>query len=38
VLVIRFAPRGLLGAFADVRAYLMRRVRLRGPIGEAVRG
>jgi len=38
VLVIRFAPRGLLGAFADLRAYLMRRVRLRGPIGEAVRG
>jgi branched-chain amino acid transport system permease protein len=38
VLVIRFAPRGLVGAFADMRAYLMRRTKLRAPVGEAVRG
>ena len=38
VLVIRFAPRGLVGAFADVRTYLMRRTKLRAPIGEVARG
>ena len=38
VLVIRFAPRGLVGAFADMRTYFMRRAKLRAPIGEAARG
>ena len=38
VLVIRFAPRGLLGAFADARAYLLRRAKLRAPIGESAGG
>jgi branched-chain amino acid transport system permease protein len=38
VLVIRFAPRGLVGAFADIRGYLSRRTKLRAPIGEVARG
>jgi branched-chain amino acid transport system permease protein len=38
VLVIRFAPRGLVGAFADMRVYLMRGTKLRVPIGEAAGG
>jgi branched-chain amino acid transport system permease protein len=38
VLVIRFAPRGLVGAFADMRAYLIRRAKLAAPIGEVARG
>jgi branched-chain amino acid transport system permease protein len=38
VLVIRFAPRGLVGAFADIRTYFLRRTKLRAPIGEAARG
>ena len=38
VLVIRFAPRGFLGAFADARAYLLRRAKLRATIGESAGG
>jgi branched-chain amino acid transport system permease protein len=38
VLVIRFAQRGLLGAFADARAFLRRRAKPRAPIGEVARG
>jgi branched-chain amino acid transport system permease protein len=38
VLVIRFAPRGLVGAFADMRVYLKRGTKLRVPIGEATGG
>ena len=38
VLVIRFAPRGLVGAFADMRVYLMRGTKQRVPIGEAAGG
>ena len=38
VLVIRFAPRGLVGAVADIRTYSLRRTKLRAPIGEAARG
>jgi branched-chain amino acid transport system permease protein len=38
VLVIRFVPRGLVGAFADIRTYLTRRSKPRAPIGEVARG
>jgi branched-chain amino acid transport system permease protein len=38
VLVIRFAPRGLVGAFADLRTYAMRRSRPNAPAGEVARG
>jgi branched-chain amino acid transport system permease protein len=39
ILVIGFAPRGLVGALADARDYLARRLRpARPPVGEAVRG
>ncbi len=39
VLVIRFAPRGLVGAFADIRERLARRFMApRSPTREAVRG
>jgi branched-chain amino acid transport system permease protein len=38
VLVIRFAPRGLVGAFADMRTYFMRRIKPRAAVGEVARG
>ena len=38
VLVIRFAPRGLVGAFADMRGYFTRRSKPPAPIGEVARG
>ena len=38
VLVIRFAPRGLVGAFADIRRFFMRRSKPSAPIGEVARG
>jgi branched-chain amino acid transport system permease protein len=38
VLVIRFAPRGLVGAFGDIRGYLAHRTKLRAPVGEVARG
>jgi hypothetical protein len=38
VLVIRFAPRGLVGACADMRTYFVRRTKLCPPIGEVARG
>jgi branched-chain amino acid transport system permease protein len=38
VLVIRFAPRGLVGAIADIRTYAVRRAKPRTPIGEVARG
>jgi branched-chain amino acid transport system permease protein len=39
ILVIRFAPRGLVGAFVDAREYLTRRfVAARSPVREVARG
>ncbi len=39
ILVIRFAPRGLVGAFIDARARLTRRLMApRSPIKEVARG
>jgi branched-chain amino acid transport system permease protein len=38
VLVIRFAPRGLVGAIADISTYVVRRAKPRTPIGEVARG
>ena len=39
ILVIRFAPRGVVGALADARDQLARRfVQSRPPAGEAARG
>jgi branched-chain amino acid transport system permease protein len=38
VLVIRFAPRGLVGAFADIRGYFARRGKPGTPVGEVARG
>jgi hypothetical protein len=37
ILVIRFAPRGLVGAFMDLRTYVTRRAKPRIPAGEVAR-
>jgi len=38
VLVIGFAPRGLVGAFTDACAHLARRFKTSAPVGEVARG
>jgi len=38
ILVIRFAPRGLVGAIADVRDRFARRLLRQPATGEAARG